>query len=83
MRSSDVAEKEVMRSIYEIRNKEPMFEELCSAHRDSSILNGTIVTEMPSSEMEQESWTKDKFRIEKFDLDWIAIPEIEVRFTFQ
>ena len=78
MRSTDVAEKEVMRAIFEIRNNEPMCEETFSAHRDSSILNGTIVTEMPSSEIERESWTGDKFRRQKVNLNWVDISDIEV-----
>ncbi|XP_051174567.1 dynein axonemal assembly factor 3 homolog isoform X2 [Leptopilina boulardi] len=80
LRSTDVAEKEVMRSIYEIREKAPMCEEIFSAHRDSTILTGTIVTEMPSNEIEQESWSNDKFKIETINLEWIAIPEIEIIF---
>lgn len=83
MRSTDVAEKEVMRAIYEVRNNEPMCENIFAAHRDTSIINGTIVIEMPSSEIERESWTGDKFIREKIDLNWVDIPEIEVRFFFK
>ena len=80
LRSTDKAEKEVMRAIYEIRKKEPMCEEIFAAHRDSSLLNGTIVTEMPSSEIEQESWAAGgKFRPQKIDLTWVDVPEVEVR----
>ncbi|XP_033214505.1 dynein assembly factor 3, axonemal [Belonocnema kinseyi] len=80
MRSTDVAEREVMRAIFEIRNNEPMCEETYAAHRDTSIINGTIVIEMPSSEIERESWTGDKFRRHKVDLNWVDTPEIEIIF---
>lgn len=66
-----------MRVIHEIRTKEPFCEELVAAHRDPSILNGIIITEMPSSEIEYESWTKyDKY--EKQSVPWISIPSTKV-----
>lgn len=74
-----MAEKELMRTVYEIRNKEPMFDEIFAAHRDLSLLTGTIVTEMPPSDVEQETWTDDKFKFEAHNFDWIETPDIEVR----
>lgn len=42
-RATDIAEREVMRAIHEIRTREPLCEELIAAHRDSSIYNGTLI----------------------------------------
>lgn len=74
-----------MRAIHEIRTKEPLCEDYVGAHRDASILNGIIITEMPDTEMENESWTKiedkpDKLAKEK--ITWMDIPNHKVHFMY-
>lgn len=67
-----------MRCIHEIKMQEPFCEDLVASHRDSSILNGTLVTEMPSNDMEQELWEKRRNKYEKNNLSWIDIKNHKV-----
>jgi len=72
-----------MRAIHEIRTKEPLCEEYVGAHRDASILNGTIVCEMPDIEMENESWINngDKHKSDKEEISWVKIPNHKACFV--
>lgn len=72
-----------MRVIHEIKMKEPLCDDYVGAHRDSSILNGTIVTEMPDNQMEYESWTNTlkKSKLNKEKISWVDIPNQKVRFS--
>ncbi|XP_053996440.1 dynein axonemal assembly factor 3 [Hylaeus anthracinus] len=79
-RATDIAEREIMRSIHEIRTKEPLCDELIASHRDSSILNGTLMIEMPSNAMEQESWKRERNKYRKDDIPWIDIKNQKVIF---
>ncbi|KYM78616.1 UPF0470 protein C19orf51 [Atta colombica] len=80
-RATDIAEREIMRAIYEIRTKEPLCEDHVGAHRDVSILNGIIVSEMPDIEMENESWisTEDKSKQDK-KISWMEVPNHKIIF---
>lgn len=80
-RATDIAEREVMRAIHEIRTREPLCEELIAAHRDSSIYNGTLITQMPDTEMEQESWKRDRSK-RRTDIPWSNIDNHKVYFEF-
>ena len=72
-----------MRAIHEIRTNEPLCDDAVAAHRDPSILNGTIVTEMPDVEIEQESWTLgNKTRIDKEEITWVDLTEAKVACYF-
>ncbi|CAK9817991.1 Dynein axonemal assembly factor 3 [Anthophora quadrimaculata] len=79
-RAADVAEQEVMCSIYEIRTKQPIRKDLIGSHRDSSILNGTLVVETPNKEMEQESWKTKGYKYKKSDIFWADIKNHKVIF---
>ncbi|XP_012228949.2 dynein axonemal assembly factor 3 [Linepithema humile] len=81
-RATDIAEREIMRAIHEIRTKEPLCEEYVGAHRDASILNGTIVCEMPDVEIENESWTnaENKSKLDKERISWMEVPNHKVIF---
>ncbi|XP_076282506.1 dynein axonemal assembly factor 3 [Lasioglossum baleicum] len=79
-RATDVAELEVMRCIHEIKTKEPLCEELFASHRDSSILNGTLVIDPPNNEMEQESWKRERTKQNKENISWIDIENHKVVF---
>lgn len=70
-----------MRAIHEIRTKEPLCEDHVGAHRDASILNGIIVSQMPDIEMENESWiNEEKYKRNK-KISWEEIPNHKVRFV--
>jgi len=74
-----------MRAIHEIRTKEPLCDEHVGAHRDASILNGTIVCEMPDIEMENESWINNhgvKHKSDKEEISWVKIPNHKVCFAY-
>ncbi|KOC64332.1 Dynein assembly factor 3, axonemal like protein [Habropoda laboriosa] len=79
-RAADVAEQEVMCSIYAIRTKEPICKDLIGSHRDSCILNGTLVVETPNKEMEQESWKTKRNKYKKDDISWTDIKNHKVIF---
>ncbi|XP_076635626.1 dynein axonemal assembly factor 3 isoform X1 [Colletes latitarsis] len=79
-RATDIAEREIMRSIHEIRTKEPLCENCIASHRDSSILNGVLVTEMPDTEMEQESWKRGKNKYKRDEISWVDIKNHKVIF---
>ncbi|XP_012150864.2 dynein axonemal assembly factor 3 [Megachile rotundata] len=79
-RATDITELEIMRSMHEIRTQEPFCEDLVASHRDSSILNGTLVSEMPSNEMEQELWKKKINKYKGNNLSWIDIKNHKVIF---
>ncbi|XP_076171764.1 dynein axonemal assembly factor 3 isoform X2 [Ptiloglossa arizonensis] len=79
-KAADIAEQEIMRFIHEIRRKEPLCEDRIASHRDSSILNGTLVTEMPNNEMEQELWKRKRNKYGKDDLSWVDIENHKVIF---
>ncbi|KAG7205792.1 hypothetical protein KM043_007737 [Ampulex compressa] len=81
-RASDMAEQEVMRSIHEVRTKEPLCDMYIAAHRDSSITNGIIVTEMPDANMEQETWQMNdyEFKTQRGDISWVEIPKHKIIF---
>ncbi|XP_034184399.2 dynein axonemal assembly factor 3 isoform X1 [Osmia lignaria lignaria] len=79
-RATDIAEREIMRCIHEIKTQEPFCEDLVASHRDSSILNGTLVTEMPSNDMEQELWERRRNKYKKNNLSWIDIKNHKVIF---
>lgn len=70
-----------MRAIHEIRTKEPLCEDHVGAHRDASILNGIIISQMPDIEMENESWTEKKSEHDK-KISWMEIPNHKVRFVY-
>lgn len=72
-----------MRVIHEIRTKEPLCEDHVGAHRDASILNGIIVSQMPDIEMENELWidTEKKSKQDK-KISWMEIPNHKVRFVY-
>lgn len=72
-----------MRTIYEIKTKEPLCEDYIGAHRDPSILNGAIVTEMPDIEMELESWTNTNDKTDKEKISWTEIPNHKVFYILQ
>lgn len=68
-----------MRAIHEIKNQIPFNDELVAAHRDSSLINGTIVTQMPDSEMELEAWSPSvTLEVQKTFPSWISIPKAKV-----
>ncbi|XP_011858281.1 PREDICTED: dynein assembly factor 3, axonemal homolog isoform X2 [Vollenhovia emeryi] len=81
LRATDIAERETMRAIHEIRAKEPLCEDYVGAHRDASILNGIIVSEMPDIEMENESWTstEEKSKRDK-RISWVEVPNHKIIF---
>lgn len=66
-----------MKCIYEIITQKSICEETIAAHRDSSILNGTLVIETPNKEMEQELWEKGKNKY-KSNISWINIKNHKV-----
>lgn len=68
-----------MRVIHEIRTKEPLYEGHVGAHRDASILNGIIVSQMPDMEMENESWIDTREQDKK--ISWVEVPNHKVCFT--
>lgn len=72
-----------MRAIHEIRTKEPLCEDHVGAHRDASILNGIIVSQMPDIEMENELWidTEKKSKQNK-KISWVEIPNHKVCFVY-
>lgn len=70
-----------MRAIHEIRTKEPLCEEYVGAHRDASILNGTIVCEMPDVEVKSELWI-NKSKLDKEGISWMEVPNHKVYFVF-
>lgn len=81
LRATDIAEGEVMRAIHEIKMKEPLCKIYVGAHRDASILNGTIISDMPDIEMECESWTNsNKSKLNKEKISWVDIPRHKVIF---
>lgn len=67
-----------MKHMYEIRTGESICQELIASHRDSSILNGTLVIETPNKEMEQESWEKEKNKYKWNDISWINVKNHKV-----
>lgn len=73
-----MAEGELMRAIHEIKTKEPLCENYIGAHRDPSILNGIIVTEMPDTEIELESWINADDKTDKGKISWVEIPNHKV-----
>ncbi|XP_076238838.1 dynein axonemal assembly factor 3 isoform X2 [Calliopsis andreniformis] len=79
-KATDITEREVMRAIHEIKAREPLCEELIASHRDPSILNGVLITEMPDSEMEQESWKKERNKRKANNIPWINIENHKVIF---
>ncbi|KAL0132598.1 hypothetical protein PUN28_000393 [Cardiocondyla obscurior] len=79
LRATDIAEREIMRAIHEIRTKEPLCEDHVGAHRDTSILNGIIASEMPDIEMENDSWTGAKSKKDE-KISWIEIPNHKIIF---
>ncbi|KOX74641.1 Dynein assembly factor 3, axonemal [Melipona quadrifasciata] len=78
-RATDIAEREIMKCIYEIMNQKSMCEEIIAAHRDSSILNGTLVIETPNKEIEQELWKKSKNKY-KSNISWINVKNHKIIF---
>ncbi|XP_017756805.1 PREDICTED: dynein assembly factor 3, axonemal [Eufriesea mexicana] len=78
-RATDIAEREIIQSLYKIRTQKPICEKFIASHRDPSILNGTLVIEMPNKEMEQESW-KTKGNKYKNSLSWINIQNHKIIF---
>lgn len=71
-----------MRAIHEVRTREPLCEDHVGAHRDASILNGIIVSQMPDIEMENESWIniEEKSKQDK-KISWVEVPNHKVRFV--
>ncbi|KMQ96301.1 dynein assembly factor axonemal-like protein [Lasius niger] len=80
LRATDIAEREIMRAIYEIRTREPLCEDYVGAHRDTSILNGVIVNEMPDIEIENESWTSIGDKSDKEKISWVEVPNHKIIF---
>ncbi|XP_076759970.1 dynein axonemal assembly factor 3 [Xylocopa sonorina] len=79
-RATDIAEREIIRSIYAIRTREPISEDLIASHRDSSILNGTLITEMPNKGMEHETWPTKKQKCEGNRTSWIDVKNHKIIF---
>ncbi|XP_015436119.1 PREDICTED: dynein assembly factor 3, axonemal [Dufourea novaeangliae] len=79
-RATDAAEQEVMRSIHEIKTREPLCDDVIGSHRDSSILNGTLVTEMPNNQIEQEIWKRETNKSKNDSVSWINIENHKVIF---
>ncbi|KAM0727110.1 Dynein axonemal assembly factor 3 [Formica fusca] len=81
-RATDIAEREIMRAIHEIRTREPLCEDYVGAHRDASILNGIIVSEMPHIEIENESWTSigDKSKSDEEKISWVEVSNHKIIF---
>ncbi|XP_043589918.1 dynein axonemal assembly factor 3 isoform X3 [Bombus pyrosoma] len=79
-RATDIAEREIMKHMYEIRTGGSICQELIASHRDSSILNGTLVIEIPNKEMEQESWEKEKNKYKWNDISWINVKNHKIIF---
>ncbi|XP_046735894.1 dynein axonemal assembly factor 3 [Diprion similis] len=80
-RATDIAEREVMRAIHETRCNEPMCEDVVAAHRDPSLLNAVIITEIPNNDIEQETWsTGDEYDRRKRKIVWKNIPDFKVIF---
>ncbi|XP_011640069.1 dynein assembly factor 3, axonemal homolog isoform X2 [Pogonomyrmex barbatus] len=81
LRATDIAEREVMRAIHEIKAKEPLCEDYVGAHRDASILNSIIVSQMPDIEMENESWidVENKSKQNK-KISWVEVPNHKIIF---
>lgn len=71
-----------MRAIYEIRTREPLCDDYVGAHRDTSILNGVIVNEMPDIEIENESWTSIGDKSDKEKISWVEVPNHKVRLYY-
>ncbi|XP_043520135.1 dynein axonemal assembly factor 3 isoform X3 [Frieseomelitta varia] len=78
-RATDIAEREIMKCMYEIMNQKSMCEEIIAAHRDSSILNGTLVIETPNKEMKQELWKKGKNKY-KSNISWKNVKNHKIIF---
>ncbi|KAH0533700.1 dynein axonemal assembly factor 3 homolog [Cotesia glomerata] len=77
LRATDAAEEQITKLFYQIRMHELCPDDLTAAHRDKAILNGTLVTEMPDIDIEQESWVLKK--LEKRDFSsWIDISQAKV-----
>ncbi|XP_029161923.1 dynein assembly factor 3, axonemal [Nylanderia fulva] len=79
-RATDIAEREIMRAIHEIKAREPLCEDYVGAHRDASILNGVIINEMPDIEIENESWTNIGDKSNKEKISWVEIPNHKIIF---
>lgn len=77
-RATDIAEREILCCVYEIKRQEPMCEDLVASHRDSSILNGTLVIETPNKEMEQESWKIEKNMNKRNNVSWTDVANHKV-----
>lgn len=74
LRATDVAEKQIMKSIYQIRSNEICPDNVFAAHRDSSILDGTLVSQILDSDAEQEPWKLDELLVKKNDMNpWIDL----------
>ncbi|XP_014488377.1 PREDICTED: dynein assembly factor 3, axonemal homolog isoform X2 [Dinoponera quadriceps] len=80
LRATDIAEGELMRTIHEIKMKKSLCEDYIGAHRDSSILNGPVVTEMPDNEMELESWINTDNKMDKEKISWVEVPNHKIIF---
>ncbi|XP_066601851.1 dynein axonemal assembly factor 3 homolog [Prorops nasuta] len=82
-RSTDTAEQGVMRAIHEAKLKEPLCDEFFAAHRDTSVINGIIVTDMPDAEIECEKWSMSDnktLRQRKENISWTCISNTKVLF---
>lgn len=73
-----------MRAIHEIRTSEPLCDDHIGAHRDVSILNGTIVNEMPVIDAETGSLESfdDEYESNK-EISLIEIPNHKVWFMIE
>ncbi|XP_057337778.1 dynein axonemal assembly factor 3 homolog [Microplitis mediator] len=77
LRATDAAEGQIIKLFYQIRMQELCPDDIIAAHRDKSVLNGTLVTEMPDIDIEQESWVVKKSDKSEFS-SWIDVPQAKV-----
>ncbi|KAK0164445.1 hypothetical protein PV328_003074 [Microctonus aethiopoides] len=82
LRATDKAERQLMKAIYQIKEKKECPEDIIAAHRDQSVLNGTLITEMPNIEIEQEPWVPTRERSDNSDdqFPWIDIQKTKITF---
>lgn len=79
LRATDVAEGQVMKALYQIRSKEICPDDVVAAHRDNSILNGTLVTQIPDSAAEQQPWKLEKSSKKNHEIcPWIDVKNSKV-----
>ncbi|XP_063991654.1 dynein axonemal assembly factor 3 homolog [Diachasmimorpha longicaudata] len=82
LRATDVAEGQVLRAIYQIRERESCPDNFIAAHRDESLIHATLVTQMPDSGAEYEAWEyRDYSKKVEEECPWVDIADHIVKFT--